>query len=53
MALNNILSHNFPLIIDSFREGELSSSKEILMLDEFIKLNKQVILTSTLKDEEY
>lgn len=53
LSLNKILSHNFPLIIDSFREGELSSSKETLMLSEYIKLNKQVILTSTLKDEEY
>lgn len=53
MALNNILSHDFPLIIDSFREGELSTSKEMIMLNEFIKLNKQVILTSTLKKEEY
>jgi hypothetical protein len=53
LALNNILSHEFPIIIDSFREGELSSKKENLMIEEFLKLKKQVILTSTLKDEEY
>ncbi|MNY19539.1 hypothetical protein D3C86_1529780 [compost metagenome] len=53
LSLNKILQHKFPIIIDSFREGELSSSKELLMLNEFISLNKQVILTSTLKDEEY
>ncbi len=53
LALNNILSHEFPIIIDSFREGELSSKKENLMTAIFIILNKQVILTSTLKDEEY
>ncbi|MBI6120118.1 hypothetical protein [Salegentibacter maritimus] len=53
LALNNILRHNYPIIIDSFREGELSSNKETLMIQEFIKLNKQVILTSTLKNEEY
>jgi hypothetical protein len=53
LALSNILSHDFPIIIDSFREGELSSKKENLMIQEFIRLNKQVILTSTLKDEEY
>ncbi len=53
LALNNILSHQFPIIIDSFREGELSSKKENLMIDEFLKLKKQIILTSTLKDEEY
>ncbi len=53
LALNNILKHDFPIIIDSFREGELSSTKEDLMITEFKKLNKQVILTSTLKKEEY
>jgi hypothetical protein len=53
MALNSVLAHQFPIIIDSFREGELSTSKEMTMLDEFLKLDKQVILTSTLKKEEY
>lgn len=53
MALNKALSHNFPIIIDSFREGELSSSKELLMLEEFQALKKQIVITSTLKDEEY
>jgi hypothetical protein len=53
LALNNVLKHDFPIIIDSFREGELSSSKEDLMIEEFKKTNKQVILTSTLKKEEY
>ena len=53
LALNNVLQHNFPIIIDSFREGELSSKKEDLMIQEFLKLNKQIILTSTLKNEEY
>lgn len=53
MALNSILDHKFPIIIDSFREGELSTTKEMIMLDEFLKLDKQVILTSTVKKEEY
>jgi len=53
VALNNILNHDFPIIIDSFREGELSTGKEEKMINEFIKINKQVILTSTLKREEY
>lgn len=53
VALNNILNHNYPILIDSFREGELSTFKEEKMIEEFIKLNKQVILTSTLKREEY
>lgn len=53
IAINNILKHSYPIIIDSFREGELSTSKEEKMIEEFIKLNKQIILTSTLKREEY
>ncbi len=53
MALNEVFKHNFPLIIDAFRDGELSSQKENIMLDEFKKLRKQVILTATLKKEEY
>ncbi len=53
VALNNNLNHQFPIIIDSFRDGEISSSKEIEMLNIFTELDKQIILTATLKDEEY
>ncbi|MCO7222729.1 hypothetical protein [Pleionea sp. CnH1-48] len=53
IALNNILEHEFPIIIDSFRDGELSTPKEMKMLKIYKKTNKQVILTSTLKKEEY
>lgn len=53
VALNNVLKHDYPIIIDSFREGELSTTKEEKMINEFLKLNKQIILTSTLKREEY
>jgi hypothetical protein len=53
MALNDYFKHPFPLIIDAFRSGELSTKKEKIMLDNYINLNKQVILTATLKDEEY
>ena len=53
MALNSVLEHGCPIIIDSFRSGELSSNKEAFMLHEFTSLNKQVIVTSTLKSEEY
>lgn len=53
LALNKILKTKLPIIIDSFREGELSSNKENIMIEEYIKLENQVILTSTLKDEEY
>lgn len=41
------------LIVDGFREGEMSTPTEKKVLDEFKKISKQVILTATLKDEEY
>jgi len=53
IALNNILKHDFPIIVDSFRDGEVSTPKERKMLDIYKLLGKQVILTSTLKNEEY
>jgi hypothetical protein len=53
IALNNILEHQYPIIIDSFRDGEISSLKELMMLSIFKELNKQVVITATLKDEEY
>lgn len=53
IALNEYFNHEFPLIVDSFRDGEISSEKEKVMLDEYKNLNKQVILSSTLKNEEY
>lgn len=53
LAINNYFKHDFPIIIDSFRSGELSSNKEEKMLLKYSKLNKQVILTATLKLEEY
>ena len=53
VSLSNLLSHDFPIIVDSFRDGELSTNKEDKMLEIYGNLGKQVILTSTLKDEEY
>ncbi|MEL0584024.1 MAG: hypothetical protein AAES65_03965 [Candidatus Thiodiazotropha sp. (ex. Lucinoma kazani)] len=53
IALNNILKHDFPIIVDSFRDGEVSTPKERKMLNIYKLLGKQVILTSTLKNEEY
>lgn len=53
IALNNTLKHNFPIIVDSFRDGELSTAKEDKMIGIYKDLHKQVILTSTLKNEEY
>lgn len=53
IALSNYFSHPFPIIMDSFRSGELSTDKERTMLDIYQKTGKQVIVTSTLKKEEY
>lgn len=52
-ALNKVLAHEYPIINDSFRSGEISSDKERKMIEIYEKLNKQVIITSTLKSEEY
>ena len=51
--MNDLLNHPYPIIIDSFREGEISTAKEEIMLAYFKKINKQVILSSTLKVQEY
>ena len=52
-ALNEILKHDFPIIIDSFRDGEISTEKENIIIELFKGINKQVILSATLKNEEY
>jgi hypothetical protein len=43
----------FPIIVDCFRDGEVSTDKELKMIIEYQRLKKQVILTSTLKAQEY
>ncbi len=53
VALSSILGIDYPIIIDSFRDGELSSGKEKYMINKYLSLGKQVILSSTLKLEEY
>ncbi|NAO97975.1 hypothetical protein CXF94_12090 [Halomonas sp. Choline-3u-9] len=53
VALKKMLKHDFPLIIDSFRDGELSTKKEEKMLNIYKGIDSQIILTSTLKAEEY
>lgn len=53
LAINSYFKHEFPLIIDYFRGGEISTQKEEIMIKTFKKIGKQVILTSTLKKEEY
>lgn len=52
-VLVTFLKLPFPIIIDSFRDGELSSNREQIMLENFSKLDNQVILSATLKNEEY
>ena len=51
-ALAKILKHEFPIVMDAFREGELSTIKENIVLDYFKKLPNQTIFTATLKDQE-
>lgn len=53
IALSKVLDLEYPIIIDSFRDGEISSEKEKFMIAAYSSLDKQVILSSTLKIEEY
>ncbi|WP_075617993.1 hypothetical protein [Paenisporosarcina indica] len=51
-SLAKVLNYNLPVIVDSFRAEDLSTEKELLVLDLFSKLDIQVIFTTTLKTEE-
>lgn len=51
-AFARVLNHEYPIIMDYFRDGELSTQKETIVIDEFKKLTNQVIFTATLKEEE-
>lgn len=53
LAINDYFEHSYPLLIDCYRSGEISSQKEDIMIKNFISRKKQVIITSTLKAEEY
>lgn len=53
LAINDYFKHSYPLLIDCYRSGELSTQKEDIMIKNFISRKKQVIITSTLKEEEY
>lgn len=53
MSLAKQIPLNFPIIVDCFRDGEISTYKESKMLLEYKKLKKQVLLTATLKNQEY
>ncbi|WP_031492638.1 hypothetical protein [Succinivibrio dextrinosolvens] len=52
-SLAVILRHNFPIIMDYFRDGELSTEKEDIVIRKFEELPNQIIFTATLKDQEY
>lgn len=51
-AVQFVLHHNFPIIIDSFRAEDLSTDKENVVLEISKSVGNQVILTTTLKREE-
>lgn len=52
LACAKVLKHTFPVVMDSFREGELSTLKEDIIIKEFINLPNQVLFTATLKKQE-
>lgn len=52
IALEKLLEHGYPIIVDSFRAEDLSTERENRVIDLFKNINIQVILTTTLKDEE-
>ncbi|WP_368240419.1 hypothetical protein [Clostridium paraputrificum] len=51
-AFAQVLKHNYPIIIDCYRDGELSTEKENRLLKILRNFKNQVILTVTLKNEE-
>ena len=51
-ALAKGLNHRYPIIMDYFRDGELSSKKENIVIKLFSELRNQIIFTATLKNEE-
>ena len=51
-SLAVVLGHNYPIMMDYFRDGELSTEKENIVLNQFSKLSNQIIFTSTLKEQE-
>lgn len=51
-AITTVLNHSFPIMIDYFRDGELSTEKEDVVLKIFKELDNQKIFTATLKNEE-
>ncbi|HEL1175648.1 TPA: hypothetical protein TVL23_001900, partial [Streptococcus equi subsp. zooepidemicus] len=52
LAIVNAIKHECPIVMDSFRAEDLSTEKENRALDLFLELDKQCILTTTIKKEE-
>lgn len=53
LALQKVLGHDYPVIIDSFRAEDLSTIKENIILDVCRQIPNQIIFTTTLKLEEH
>lgn len=53
LALQIVTKHDFPVIIDSFRAEDLSTTKENIVIKIIKEIKNQVIFTTTLKEEEY
>ena len=51
-ALGKILGHTYPIVVDSFRAEDLSTTKEDKVLELFKALPNQIVFTTTLKTEE-
>lgn len=51
-AYQRILNHKYPIVVDSFRAEDLSTDREERVLNEFEKIDNQIIFTTTLKKEE-
>ena len=53
LSILALSKHDLPLIIDGFREGEVSTPTEKKLMDIFKKIKNQIILTATFKEEEF
>lgn len=53
IAFQKVIKHNYPLIIDGYREGEVSTPAEKRVIDYLKNISNQSIITATFKDEEY
>lgn len=51
-SIASITNHQFPIVVDSFRAEDLSTTKENNVLNLFTRINNQKIFTTTLKREE-